>query len=227
MFFFVIDYTKYNKLNYNQNKKVKIQYNKFVILAIAAFGLFYPVVTSGQSEGKLFIQQNLLAELSLDDTSLIIGAILCVSRIVRVVSNILLVRIYEKCRAKMGILLTFSLGLSIAFLLFGSFITPLFIKIIIMALGYVIILFIRDPFKLYIQDILFDYTPKEQHQTLLTLMEFAVKIGTAGTGFIFTLVLLKYSLTVVMAISLFVAIVEIVLSLWLYKLIIQYKIKGP
>lgn len=225
--FFIVDHTKYNKLNYNQNKKVKIQYNKFVILAIAAFGLFYPVVTSGQSEGKLFIQQNLLAELSLDDTSLIIGAILCVSRIVRVVSNILLVRIYEKCRAKMGILLTFSLGLSIAFLLFGSFITPLFIKIIIMALGYVIILFIRDPFKLYIQDILFDYTPKEQHQTLLTLMEFAVKIGTAGTGFIFTLVLLKYSLTVVMAISLFVAIVEIVLSLWLYKLIIQYKIKVP
>lgn len=143
------------------------------------------------------------------------------------VSNILLVRIYEKCRAKMGILLTFSLGLSIAFLLFGSFITPLFIKIIVMALGYVIILFIRDPFKLYIQDILFDYTSKEQHQTLLTLMEFAVKIGTAGTGFIFTLVLLKYSLTLVMAISLFIAIAEIVLSLWLYKLIMQYKIKVP
>ncbi len=76
---------------------------------------------------------------------------------------------------------------------------------------------------MYIQDILFDYTPKEQHQTLLTLMEFAVKVGTAGTGFVATLVLLKYSMAVVMAITLFISIVEIVLSIWLYKLVMQSK----
>lgn len=220
--FFIVDYTKYNKLNFKKKEKVRISYSKFVVLAIAVFGLFYPVVTSGQSDGKLFIQQNLLAELSVDDTSLIIGGILCISRIVRVVSNMLFVKIYQKYRLTMGVLLTCSLGLSIALLLFGSFITPLLFRIIVMALGYVIILFIRDPFKLYIQDILFDHTQKEQHQTLLTLMEFSVKIGTAGTGFIFTLVLLNYSMVVVMAITLVIAIAEILLSIWLYRLVLKH-----
>ena len=183
------------------------------------YGLFYPVVTSGQSDGKLFIQQNLLAELSVDNTSLVIGGIICFSRVVRVVSNVLFARIYQRYYLKVGIMLTVSLGLSIALLLFGSFVPQLFIRITVMALGYMIILFIRDPFKLYIQDVLFDYTPTEQHQTLMTLMEFAVKVGTTGTGFLFTLVLLKYSMVVVMAITLFIAVIEIALSIWLYKLI--------
>ena len=77
--FFVVDYTKYNKLNFKKREKVKIHYSKFVILAIMVYGLFYPVVTSGQSDGKLFIQQNLLAELSVDNTSLVIGGIICFS----------------------------------------------------------------------------------------------------------------------------------------------------
>jgi len=94
-----------------------------------------------------------------------------------------------------------------------------------MSLGYMIILFVRDPFRLYIQDILFDYTPKEQHQTLMTLMEFGVKVGTAGTGFVATLVLLKYSMAVVMAITLCIAIVEITLSIWLYRLVKQNEVE--
>ena len=142
-------------------------------------------------------------------------------RIVRVVSNMLFARIYKRYYLKVGIMLTVSLGLSIALLLFGSFVPQLFIRITAMALGYMIILFIRDPFRLYIQDVLFDYTPKEQHQTLMTLMEFAVKVGTTGTGFLFTLVLLKYSMAVVMAITLLIAVIEIILSVWLYRLIMQ------
>lgn len=221
--FFVVDYTKYNKLNFKKKEKVKIHYSKFVVLAIVVYGLFYPVVTSGQSDGKLFIQQNLLAELSIDNTSLVIGGIICFSRIVRVVSNMLFARIYKRYYLKVGIMLTVSLGLSIALLLFGSFVPQLFIRITAMALGYMIILFIRDPFRLYIQDVLFDHTPKEQHQTLMTLMEFAVKVGTTGTGFLFTLVLLKYSMAVVMAITLFIAVIEIILSVWLYRLINQHQ----
>lgn len=219
--FFVTDYTKYNKLHDRKKEKVPIHYSKFVILAIGVFGLFYPVVNSGQSDGKLFIQQNLLAELSVDDTSLVIGGIVCVSRIVRVVSNMLFARIYEKQQSKTGMMLTVSLGMSISFLLFGSFVPMLFLRICFMAFGYMILLFIRDPFQLYIQDVLFEHTPKEQHQTLITLMSLAAKIGTAGTGLVSTLVLLKYSMTVVMAITLFIAVIEIILSVWLYNLVRQ------
>lgn len=52
--FFVVDYTRYNKLNYKKKEKVKIRYSTFVVLAIIVFGLFYPVVTSGQCTYRIF-----------------------------------------------------------------------------------------------------------------------------------------------------------------------------
>lgn len=221
--FLVEDYTKYNKISQRKKQKVAVRYDKLVILAIVVYGLFYPVVTAGQVEGKLFIQQILMLDLSLDNTSLLLTGIVCVSRVVRVLSNVVFAKIYQKYQSKVGVALTVLLGCSLSFLLFGSFIGSFVVKVAVMSLGYIILLFIRDPFKLYTQDILFDYTPKEQHQTLLTLMAIGVKLGTSGTSFIFTLILLQYSMAVVMALALFLALIEIALSLWLYTVVLKYK----
>ena len=92
-----------------------------------------------------------------------------------------------------------------------------------MSVGYVIILFARDPFKLYMQDVIFENTPKEQHQTLITLLEFGVKIGTAGMGLSFAAILTEYSMIVVMAILFIIASIEIYLSIKLYKMIMIKK----
>lgn len=92
-----------------------------------------------------------------------------------------------------------------------------------MSVGYVIILFVRDPFKLYMQDVIFENTPKEQHQTLITLLEFGVKIGTAGMGLSFAAILTEYSMIVVMAILFIIASIEIYLSIKLYKMIMIKK----
>ena len=92
-----------------------------------------------------------------------------------------------------------------------------------MGLGYTIILFIRDPFRLYIQDVLFDCTPKEQHQTLITFMEFGVKIATAGMGLAFSAILLSYPMTVVISIMFAMTVAEILLSLVLYRAIMAGK----
>ena len=99
----------------------------------------------------------------------------------------------------------------------------IFVKIAIMSVGYVIILFARDPFKLYMQDVIFENTPKEQHQTLITLLEFGVKIGTAGMGLSFAAILTEYSMIVVMAILFIIASIEIYLSIKLYKMIMIKK----
>lgn len=92
-----------------------------------------------------------------------------------------------------------------------------------MSVGYIIILFARDPFKLYMQDVIFENTPKEQHQTLITLLEFGVKIGTAGMGLSFAAILTEYSMIVVMAILFIIASIEIYLSIKLYKMIMIKK----
>ena len=92
-----------------------------------------------------------------------------------------------------------------------------------MTLGYTIILFARDPFRLYIQDVLFANTPREQHQTLLVMLSFGEKIAKAGIGLIFSAILLSYPMTVIMWILLAIMAFEIALSLVVYRSISKNK----
>ena len=223
--FFMKDYSDYDKIQVvsKKHEKVKVHYSKLIILAIIVYSLFYPLVTSGQSEGKLFIQQNILLDFDIEETSLILGAILCVSRIIRVFSNIVFAKLYEKHQKKLGIALPALLCLAMGLIMFGSFIPQAVMKIIVMALGYIIILFARDPFRLFMQDAIFENTPKEQHQTLLTILEFGVKIGTAGIGLVFSAILLQYPMLAVIAILFALTLIEIFLSIKLYKMLIAPK----
>ena len=220
--FLMKDCSDYNKITYKkENKeKVKIHYSKFIILAIVVYSLFYPIVNNGQTDGKLFIQQQILLDFDIDNTSLIIGAIVCVSRIIRVFSNVVFAKLYNKYQGKLGLALPIMLSCSIAFMLFGSLIPQVVIKIIVMGIGYTIILFARDPFKLYMQDVIFENTPKEQHQTLLTMLEFGVKSTTAGIGLGFSAILINYPMIIVMALMLAISTIDIVLSIKLYKMVL-------
>ena len=121
----------------------------------------------------------------------------------------------------MGIILSVLLSLSIAFLLFGSFIPLVLVKIVVMSLGYTVILFARDPFKLYIQDVIFEHTDKSQHQTLLTTMEFGVKIVGAGVGLCFSAVLLGYPLVTVMWIMFAITVIELILNIGICRSVIS------
>lgn len=216
---FIKDYSNYNKITYKKKSgaKVKIQYNKIVIIGVILYAFFYSIVTNGQNEGKLFIQQNILLDFDVAKTSLIIGVIICVSRVIRVISNVIFEKLYKKHMHKMGIALPVLLSTAIGFMLFGSFISNVIAKILVMAMGYTIILFIRDPFKLYMQDVIFESTPKEQHQTLLTVLAFGVKLATAGIGLSFSSILLSHSMLVVIAIMFAIALIEVILGIILYR----------
>jgi len=92
-----------------------------------------------------------------------------------------------------------------------------------MSVGYIIILFARDPFRLYMQDVLFENTPKEQHQTLLAILEFAVKVGTAAMGLSFSAILLSYPMVAVITILFVLSMIEIILGIKLYKMVLLAK----
>ncbi|MBR7099472.1 MAG: hypothetical protein IKC59_08655, partial [Clostridia bacterium] len=214
------DCSKYDKIPRSETRgNTKIAWSKFVVFALLAYFVFYPIVNSGQSEGKLFIQQHLLLAFDKEKTALIIGAVVCVSRIVRVLSNVIFSKLYEKYQVGMGMILSVLLCLSIGFITFGSFVTEIAVKIVIMAMGYVIILFVRDPFKLYIQDVVFEHTAKEQHQTLLAVLEFGVKIVGACMGLAFSAILVGYPMVTVMLILYAVSVIEILLCLRLYRIV--------
>lgn len=223
--FNMIDYSNNNCIKgktykENKDKLKKINYSKIVLFIIISYGLFYPIVNSGQSNGKLFIQQELLKNFNVEKTALIIGLILCISRIVRVISNILFNKIYIKYKNKVGVILSFILSLSLCLMLGGYFISfSIILKILVMSLGYIIILFIRDPFKVYMQDLALKKAEKEQQQSLLTTLELSRKIVRAIISLSFTVILVNNPMIIVITILIILSIVEIFISLKLYKMI--------
>lgn len=224
--FYIVDYSKYNKVKENTTKKskTKINYNKLIIVLLISYGLFYPIVNSGQSDGKLFIQQELLLNFDVEKTTLIIGTILCISRIVRVLSNIAFNKIHSKFKEKVGVLLPILLSVSILLIILGSFIkNSVIIKFSLMSLGYIIILFIRDPFKVYMQDLALRNVEKEGQQSLLTTMELLRKIVRAIISLSFTMILVNNPMIVVITILFILSIIEILVSIKLYKLVINGK----
>ncbi len=220
--FYMIDFSNYNNVIKENKSKVKIHYSKLIILLLISYGLFYPIVNSGQSNGKLFIQQELLLNFSVEKTALIIGGILCLSRIVRVISNISFNRIHNKYKEKIGVILPILLSISIILMIIGSFIAnSLILKFSIMSLGYIIILFIRDPFKVYIQDLALRNVGREGQQTLLTTMELSRKVVRAIMSLSFTMILVNNPMITVIAILSILSIIEILIGVKLYKLVME------
>lgn len=227
--FYMIDYSDYNysiDKNCEKHKEKhkdehnKIRYSKSVLIMIISYGLFYPIVNSGQSNGKLFIQQELLKSFNVEKTALIIGAILCVSRIVRVISNISFNKIYQKYKNKIGVILPVLLLVSLCSMVVGYLISfSITIKILIMSLGYIIILFIRDPFRVYMQDLALKKSSKQHQQTLLTTLNLSRKIIRAIMSLSFTAILVNNPMIIVIIILIALSIIEIFISLYLYKMI--------
>ena len=224
--FFMIDYTKSDsdkKEIKNKNPKLfSSKYSHILVAIILSYGFYYPIVNSGQSNGKLFIQQELLKTLDVNQTAIIIGIILCISRIVRVISNMSFHKIHQKYNDKVGFLLPCLLALSLCLIFGGYFISLSFsLKIIVMGLGYIIILFIRDPFKVYIQDLALKTASKKQQQTILATLDLSRKIMRAIMSLSFTIILLYKPMLVVIGILILLSIVEIGIALYLYQVIRQ------
>ena len=203
-----------------RGERVKGSYGKLVVFAIAIYAAYYAIVGNGQREGKLFIQEETLLQFDAEKTVLIIGAVVTGSRVVRVLSNLVFAKLYERHQAKMGIFLPILLATAMGCLFFGSFIPLFLVKLIVMAAGYMIILFVRDPFRLYIEDVLLDRLPKEQHQTLLTVMGFSTSLVSAGIGLAFSAILVRSPLVVVIGLMLAVALSIFGMSVFFYRMVV-------
>lgn len=226
--FTMIDFSNYDKIKKEtkcKKTKKRIKYSTLMIVLLISYGLFYPIVNSGQSNGKLFIQQELLFHFNVEETALIIGIILCISRIVRVISNMAFHKIHTKYKEKVGVLLPIFLCLSITFMILGFFIqNSMLLKFSIMTFGYVIILFIRDPFQVYMQDLALKNTRKEVQQSFLTTMELYRKVIRAIMSLSFTIILVNRPMLLVMVILFVLSIIEVLISIKLYQLVLDTNI---
>ncbi len=220
--FDIIDFSKYNKIKEVKvsKEKRKVKYCKVVVVLIVSYGLFFAIVNSGQENGKLLIQQELLKNFNVENTALILGAIICISRIVRVFGNVMFNKIYKKLKDKIGIILPVLLSISLLCMIAGYFIaSSIILKFMIMGLGYVIVLFIRDQYRVYGQDLALNNTEKENQTELITILELSRKIVRTIISFGFTLTLINYPMILVISISLILAVIETLICIRLYALV--------
>ena len=174
---------------------------------------FYSIIKLGQPNSKLFMQYDFQKVLSPEMVTYYITTIVFISRIARIIGNIVFGKLYLKIKNKMSIVLTIFEALSFALLIFGHFLDFSFIlKVILMSLGFFLILAIRDSFQVYIEDTALKITKKDEQQKIMIDIEVYRKLVQLVFSGIITLILMKYELIVVEFILLILSIVEFTIN---------------
>lgn len=198
----------------------KIKISKMILIILVFFGIFYSLVDIGQGNGKLLIQYELSNIYDISTTATYLGIIVFLSRISRIIGNISFGRIYNKYKDKVSIVLCLMITLSFVFLTLGYFFNSnVAIKFTLMAIGFCIILAIRDAFRVYIYDLSLKISTEKERQSVTIYLEFARRIGAGIVSLIATLMLTKVTLIYVIICLLILAVIELVLSIKIYKMI--------
>lgn len=204
-----------------EHKKLKI--TSIIFYVILSNAVFYSIIKMGQNNSKLFMQYDFQKFLSVEMVTYYITTIVFISRIARLVGNVIFGKVYLKIKDKMSIVLTICLALAFLLLIIGHFIESAFIcKVIIMSLGYFLILAIRDSFQTYIEDIALTISNKEEQQEIIIKIEVYRRLGTLILSAIFTLILMKYELIVIEFILLGLSIIEIFINKRLCSKLAKY-----
>lgn len=214
----LIDYEKEETKNQKQN------FSKLIILMFILYGLFYAMIALGQKNSKLFIQQDLQEFLSLDKVAIYMSVFIFISRISRLTSNLVFLKVYNKLKNKMLFLLEILLSTSFALLLIGNFIGRNMIGIIIMAIGFFTFLLIRDPFDTYMRKTLFANNESKNHDKIINYITLSRKICSLIYGIIVTAMLLKLNYVYVMTLLLILSCLFMGLVFKIYNLLEKKKL---
>lgn len=193
------------------NKKISITSTIFFI--ILSNTIFYTVIKLGQNNSKLFMQYDFQKVLSVEMVTYLITVIVFISRIVRIIGNIIFDKLYLKIKDKMSMVLTILEFMAFALLIIGHFIGFNFIlKVIVMSAGFFLILAIRDSFSIYIEDTALKITKQDEQQKIMINIETYRKLGQLLLSVVFTLILMKYELIVIEFILLGLSTIEIIVN---------------
>lgn len=205
----------------NSYSKIIIK-NKMIINIILFFGLIRTCIALGFNNSELFIQQELKYFFNIAKTTYYFSLIVFVSRIVRILSNLCLNKIYLKLREKLLILLPSLLMISFGFLVFSHYlIDNLLIKFLTMCLSYSIIVALIDFFTSVIQDTVLDKTSSSEQQAALTYLSLSYKVFKVIFGFFVSLILLRYSLVYVLIFLIVLILVGMIFFSKTYKKLIK------
>ena len=202
-----------NREEIKKDKDKKIELTSTIFFVLLSNAIFYSIIKMGQNNSKLFMQYDFQKVLSIEMVTYYITIIVFISRIARILGNMIFSKLYLKIKDKMSMVLTFLECMSFALLILGHFIEFNFIlKVIIMSSGFFMILAIRDSFQVYIEDTALKITKKDEQQKIMIDIEVYRKLGQLLLSGAFTLILIKYELIVIEFILLILSIIEITVN---------------
>lgn len=182
---------------------------------ILAFGLSYALLAASQQEGKLFVQEVFFRSFTEKQVVMLIGIMICISRVVRIVSNIVSYRLYRKIKLAIYPVLMWALLLSILLSTIGSFVTVKPLQVVIMIFGYIIILFLRDPYKVFLYDLALTKCNEEEQKSMVVYLQLSYKLFYAAFLLGIT-ALLKTSPTIsMMVLLIIVALISVGFNLYI------------
>jgi hypothetical protein len=218
--FFIYEVPINIKREDTKEKNINIKFDKKIILMILLYGLFYAMISCGQKNSKLFIQFNMQKILTLNNVAIYMSIFIFISRIARLTSNLIFIKIYNKFKNNMLFILETFLILSFCFLLIGNFINNM-IGIWIMACGFFIYLFIRDPFDNYMKKTLFEHSSELVHDKIINYLNLARKLFSLTYSTIVAVILLNLNYVYVMSLLLILSIMFIFLIIKINNLTIR------
>lgn len=189
---------KVNKEQEMKKEHKKLKITSIIFYVILSNAVFYSIIKMGQNNSKLFMQYDFQKFLSVEMVTYYITTIVFISRIARLVGNVIFGKVYQKIKDKMSIVLTICLSMAFLLLIIGHYINVAFIyKVIFMSIGFFLILATRDSFQIYIEDVALSISNKDEQQKIVIDIEIYRRVGTLILSAIFTLILMKYDMVVV------------------------------
>lgn len=218
--FCIVDSSENIEETEHNQKTSKMKFSKMLGTIFISFAILYPAINVGQTNSQLFIQYNLKEHFDIGLTATYLGIIIATSRVARILGNLLFRRIYTKLENKTNMLLSLMVIIAFACIWIGSYLDScLLIKFIIMTIGFDIILAIRDPFELYINDLVLKNTKPEEHQKVVSYLQLSRRIVATILSLIFSILLIRIDLVYIIICLMILAIIALVINSKLYKML--------
>ena len=190
-----------------------------MILGLLSNTIFLGVVIIGQQDSKLFIQYKLTEWYGIGLTATYLSWIVASSRIIRIGLNMLFNKWYSKLKNRVPIILSIILVLAFVLIVLGAIIpVSNLIKVLLMALGFGLIIPMRDTFVIYMEDLLLKNSQKNQQQEIFTNMEVLRKFGKIVMNLCISILLLKIDLYYIMYLFMLIVVIEIIISTKIIKM---------
>lgn len=204
----------------DENKKRKKgKMSRIIFMGLISNTIFLNVVVVGQQDSKLFIQYQLTDWYGIAKTATYLSLIVASSRLVRIILNMAFNRYYMKFKNQVPIVLSIILAIGFLSIILGA-VLPLhnIIKVLLMALGFDLIIPMRDTFIIYMEDLMLKNTEKIEQQEVFANMEILRKLGKVSMNFLVSMLVIKLDLFYIMWIFLITAVIEAMLSRQIVKL---------